>query len=102
MEKDNSSTISLSSIALPILAVFAACLIFYYAAPILIPMTLAAATAYVLMPVVEFLRRFRIPHIVGVILVMSALTAIGVLIVIFAISQIAGLVQELPKYQELV
>jgi predicted PurR-regulated permease PerM len=102
MKNVDSNTISLNSIALPTLAVFAACLIFYYAAPILIPMTLAAATAYVLMPVVEFLRRFRIPHIVGVILVMTALTAIGVLIMIFAISQIAGLVQELPQYQELV
>jgi predicted PurR-regulated permease PerM len=100
MEKDSSSTISLSSIALPILAVFAACLMFYYAAPILIPMTMAVATAYVLMPVVEFLKRIKIPHFLAVVIVMVVLLAIGILFVVFAVSQIASLVQELPNYQE--
>jgi predicted PurR-regulated permease PerM len=100
MQRDDSNTISFSSIALPILAVFAACLIFYYAAPILIPMTMAAATAYVLMPVVEFLKRLKIPHFLGVVIVMAVLLAIGVLFVVFAISQIASLAQELPNYQE--
>jgi predicted PurR-regulated permease PerM len=100
MEKDNSSTISLNSIALPIMAVFAACLIFYYAAPILIPMTIAVATAYLLMPVVEFLKRLKIPHFLAVVIVMAVLLAIGVLFVIFAVSQLASLAQELPDYQE--
>lgn len=99
MANNNETTISLSSIALPTLAVFAACLIFYYAAPILIPMTIAVATAYVLIPVVEFLKRLKIPHFLAVVIVMAILLAIGVLFVIFAISQIAGLAQELPEYQ---
>lgn len=100
MVDKNSGTISLSSIALPILAVFAACLIFYYAAPILIPMTIAVATAYILMPVVEFLKRHKIPHLLAVVIVMSILLAIGILFVIFALSQIAGFARELPDYQE--
>jgi len=100
MVDKNSGIISLSSIALPILAVFAACLIFYYAAPILIPMTIAVATAYILMPVVEFLKRMKIPHFLAVVIVMVILLAIGVLFVVFAISQLAGLAQELPDYQE--
>jgi predicted PurR-regulated permease PerM len=99
MAKSSGAAISLSSIALPILAVFAACLIFYYAAPILIPMTLAAATAYILMPVVEYLKRHKIPHLLAVIIVMSVLLAVGILFLIFTVSQIARFAQELPDYQ---
>jgi predicted PurR-regulated permease PerM len=100
MTDDFSKSISLSSIALPVVAIFAACLIFYYAAPILIPMTLAAVTAYVLIPVVEFLKRLKIPHFLAVLLVMMALLAIGLMIIIFGVSELAGLARDIPNYQQ--
>ena len=100
MSENSGKGISLDSIALPVAAVFFACLIFYFAAPILIPMTIAVATAYTLTPVIEFLKRFKIPHFLAVLLVMLALLGIGAFIIIIVISELADLARDLPQYQQ--
>lgn len=100
MDAERKSAISLSSVALPVLAVSAAAAIFYYAAPILIPMTIAIATAYTLTPLVVFLKKIKIPHFLAVSIVMLLLLSIGVLITIVLISEIADLARDLPKYQQ--
>jgi predicted PurR-regulated permease PerM len=97
---NNKKPITLGSIALPVLAVSAAAAFFYMAAPILIPMTIAAATAYTLVPVVVFLKRFKIPHFLAVMIVMLALLGIGVLLSAILISEIADLAKDLPQYQQ--
>ena len=96
----NGKAISLSSIAMPVLAIAAAAYFFHIAAPILIPMTIAAATAYTLVPVVQLLRRIKIPHFLAVFIVMMVLLAIGILIVLIMISGAADLAKDVPKYQE--
>ena len=60
----------MESIALPVLAVMAATAFLYYAAPILIPLVAAIAFAYVLSPVVDLLKKGKIPHIIAVMIVM--------------------------------
>ncbi|OQX92603.1 MAG: hypothetical protein B6D58_02160 [candidate division Zixibacteria bacterium 4484_95] len=102
MDLEKKSAISLSSVALPVLAISAAAVIFYYAAPILIPMTIAIATAYTLTPVVVFLKRLKVPHFLAVSTVMLLLLGIGVFIAVLLISEIAQLARDLPKYQKTV
>ncbi|RKX20700.1 MAG: hypothetical protein DRP26_01140 [Candidatus Zixiibacteriota bacterium] len=102
MDLEKKSAISLSSVALPVLAISAAAVIFYYAAPILIPMTIAIATAYTLTPVVVFLKKLKVPHFLAVSTVMLLLLGIGVFIAVLLISEIAQLARDLPKYQKTV
>lgn len=100
MNSEKTSAISLSSVALPVLAISAAAAIFYYAAPILIPMTIAALTAYTLTPVVVFLKKLKIPHFIAVLVVMLIVLGIGILIAVILISEIADLARDLPGYQK--
>ena len=100
MNNQKASSITLSSIAMPALAVFAAAIIFYYAASILIPMTIAAATAYTLTPVVAFLKRIKVPHFLAVLIVMLLLLGVGVLVTVIVISELADLAADLPSYQQ--
>jgi predicted PurR-regulated permease PerM len=99
MDNTESAGISLRSVAMPVLAVAAAVAIFYFAAPILIPMTIAAATAYTLAPVVVFLKKIKIPHFAAVSIVMLSLLGVGVFLAAILISQLADLATDLPKYQ---
>ncbi len=100
MNSNKTSTITLSSVAMPVLAVSAAVAIFYYAAPILIPMAIAAATAYTLTPVVVFLKKIKIPHFLAVLIVMLILLGIGVVLTMILVSQLADLAGDLPNYQK--
>jgi predicted PurR-regulated permease PerM len=100
MNTQRTSAITLSTVALPVLAVSAAAAIFYYGAPILIPMTIAAATAYTLTPVVALLKRWRIPHFLAVLIVMLLLLGLGVLIAVIIFSEVADLARDFPKYQQ--
>jgi len=100
MNNESISTITLSSVAMPVLAVSAAAAIFYYASAILIPMTIAAATAYALTPVVAFLKKIKFPHFLAVMVVMLFLLGIGVVITAIIISQVADLARDLPQYQQ--
>lgn len=100
MVEASNKSITLSTVALPVLAVSAAAAFFYYAAPILIPMTIAAATAYTLVPVVEFLKRMKIPHFLAVFIVMLILLAIGGFIMTVIIFEAIDLAGELPQYQQ--
>ncbi|MCP4584054.1 MAG: AI-2E family transporter [candidate division Zixibacteria bacterium] len=100
MNTGKASSITLSSVALPVLAISAAAAFFFYAAPILIPMTIAAATAYTLVPVVVFLKKFKIPHFLAVMIVMLIMLGIGVVLAFVLISELADLAGDIPKYQQ--
>ncbi len=71
----------------------------YLGREVLIPITLSVLLSFVLAPLVRLLQRARIPKIPAVLL--SVLTALGVLLVLGAIigTQIASLSQDLPRYQ---
>ncbi len=99
-QETRTSRLRLETVVLPVIAVCAACVIFYYGAPVLVPLTVAALTAYTLTPIVEFLKRRKIPHIMAVILVMLALIALGALIMLVIISELTSLGDKIPDYQQ--
>ena len=96
----SDKSITFNAVALPVVAIAAAAAFFYYAAPILVPMTIAAATAYTLVPVVELLKRIKIPHFLAVMIVMLILLALGGLIMTVIISETIDLASQLPRYQQ--
>ena len=100
MNNRKISEITLSSVALPILTISAAAAFFYYASVILIPITLAAAAAYILAPVVAFLKRMKIPHFLAVLIVMLILLGAGTFLSAIVLSELVDLAKDIPKYQE--
>lgn len=91
--------IALQTIMMPILAVAAATAFFYYASPILIPIVMATALTYLLLPVVDVLKRFKIPHTGAVAIVMVVVLGIFVLLVILLIGQLGDLASSIPQYK---
>lgn len=71
----------------------------YFAREILIPITLAVLLAFVLAPLVQALRRVRVPRVPAVLL--AAVLSLAVLLGLGAVitSQISALVKEAPRYQ---
>jgi predicted PurR-regulated permease PerM len=71
----------------------------YLGRDFLIPLTLAVLLAFVLAPLVHLLRRARLPRVAAVFvaILLSILTVVGAGAVIG--SQVAALVQDLPKYE---
>lgn len=72
----------------------------YYAQAVLIPITLAILLTFILAPLVNLLRRIRLPRVVAVLL--AVLLAMSVIIGIGAVvgSQLASLATGLPKYAQ--
>src|SRR4030067_1405436 len=61
---------NLQAVALPMLAVAGATAFFYYAAPIVVPVLVAATFGYGLSPFVAWLEKLKVPHVLAVILVL--------------------------------
>jgi len=91
--------IALQTIMLPILATAAATAFFYYASPILVPIVVAAAMTYLLLPVVDALKRLKISHAAAVTIVMILVLGIFVLLVILLIGQLGDLMAAAPQYK---
>src|SRR5688500_18291089 len=80
-----------------------ACAVFaglYFGRDLLIPIALAALLTFILAPLVGWLRRFRIPRVLSVLLIVlvasSGIVGVGLLIG----SQIVELARNLPTYQQ--
>ncbi len=73
--------IDIQSIMMPVLALAAGTAFFYYASPILIPIVVASALTYLLLPLVVQLKRFKLPHTIAVIIVMLIVLGVFVLVV---------------------
>ncbi|HBC46049.1 MAG TPA: hypothetical protein DCZ43_03280, partial [candidate division Zixibacteria bacterium] len=99
-EKTDSEELTLKFIALPILVIAAATALLHFAAPILIPIALAAALTYLLLPVVNLLKRLKIPHWAAVLIVMIIVVGIFVLISYYLIGEITDLASTLPQYKD--
>ena len=71
----------------------------YFASEVLIPITLAALLTFILAPLVDLLRRIRIPRVAAIIV--AVLLALGIIVGIGAVigSQVADLAGQLPSYQ---
>jgi predicted PurR-regulated permease PerM len=84
---------------MPILAIAAATAFFYYASPILIPIVMATALTYLLLPVVDALKRLKLSHTAAVAIVMIIVLGIFVLLVILLIGQLGDLAVAMPQYK---
>ena len=79
-------------------------LLFYYLGPVLTPFLFGALIAYICNPLVKRLERYRIPHLLAVILVL--VLVIGIFVALIGVmvpmleSQIALLIERLPDYIE--
>jgi AI-2 transport protein TqsA len=100
VEKTESEELSLQLIALPILVLTAATAFLYFAAPILVPIVLAGTLTYLLLPVVNLLKRLKIPHWLAVMIVMLALVGVFVLISYLLIGELSSLASALPQYKD--
>lgn len=71
----------------------------YFASEVLIPITLAALLTFILAPLVDLLRRIRIPRVAAIIA--TVLLALGIIVGVGAVigTQVADLAGQLPKYQ---
>lgn len=79
-------------------------LLFYYLGPVLTPFLFGALIAYICNPLVKRLERYRVPHLLAVILVLVLVIGIfvaliGVMVPILE-SQVALLIERLPDYIE--
>jgi AI-2 transport protein TqsA len=86
------------NIALPILAIAGATLLFYYASFMLIPLVASISFAFVLSPAVSFLRKLKIPHFLAVILPLLFSVVIFGLFGYLIFLQAQGLILDLPNY----
>jgi AI-2 transport protein TqsA len=93
-----SKKLTLQVLFIPILALVTATAFLYFAGPILIPIVLAAALTYLLLPIVERIKKLKIPHWLAVMIVMILVVAIFALLFYYAVNGIADLASSLPKY----
>ncbi len=84
-------------LTLAVVVVFVAAL--FLAREVLIPVTLAVLLSFVLAPLVELLRRARLPRVAAVLV--AVVVAIGIILALAGLIgvQIASLVGDFPRYQ---
>jgi AI-2 transport protein TqsA len=95
---ENRQYFPYQSIVLSFLVVVAVTAVLYFASPLIIPVVVAVALAYILSPLVTLVERLKIPHILAVILVLLITALIIAVIGYFLTIQVASLLQELPSY----
>lgn len=93
-----NKAITVSVIAVPLLALVALTALCYFAAPILIPMVTAMTLAYVLWPLVSLLRRIKIPHIPAVIIVMLSFMFLLLIFGMIVYGEAKDFATQLPGY----
>ncbi len=94
-----SKDLDLLALMMPILALAASTAFFYYAAPILIPLIVAVSLTYLLLPIVDILKKLRLPHTPAVVIVMVVFLGLFVLAVTLLIGQLGDLAGALPQYK---
>ncbi len=85
-------------IALVVLSVAAVLTICYFAKLVLITIFISILLGFVLMPLVEFLERFRIPHALGAMIAVILVLALFYGITYFSYGKAVAFAKELPKY----
>jgi AI-2 transport protein TqsA len=98
IKRTESKKLTLQIIFMPIMVLAVATAFLYFAGPILIPIVLAAALTYLLLPIVERIKKLKVPHWLAVMIVMIVVVAIFALLFYYAVNAIADLATSLPKY----
>lgn len=92
--------IDIQTILMPVLTLMVGTAFFHYARPIIVPLIIAAALTYVLLPLVDLLKKIKIPHSLGVVIVMLVVIGIVTLLVLMLFGQVADFASAIPEYKE--
>ncbi|KPL00302.1 MAG: hypothetical protein AMJ90_08480 [candidate division Zixibacteria bacterium SM23_73_2] len=92
------SQFNLQTVSYPFLALAAATAFFYFASPVVIPLVIALSLAYVLAPLVSLLKRFKIPHIIAVFIVVVFALVVLFWVAYFLFAQANSFLNDFPKY----
>jgi predicted PurR-regulated permease PerM len=92
--------IDIQTIVMPVLTLMVGTAFFHYAQPIIVPLLLAAALTYVLLPAVDLLKKFRISHSVAVVIVMLIVVGIAILLILLLFGQLSDLASSIPEYKD--
>ncbi len=92
--------LTINMIAVPLLAITALTALCYFAAPVLVPLVTAITLAYVLWPAIALLRRFKVPHVLAVIIVMLLLILILFFVGMLIYGEAKDFANAMPGYWE--
>ncbi len=92
------SGLSLNEIAIPILALSAFTALCYFAAVVFVPTTMAITLAYVLWPAIARLKRWKVPHLVAVLVVVVFAILLLSLVGLLIYGQASDFVSSVPQY----
>ncbi len=95
-----SASLSLNQIAIPLLAIAALTALCYFAASIFVPLVTAITLAYVLWPMVARLKKWKVPHLPAVLLVLLLATIILSLVGLLIYGQVTDFIAAVPGYWE--
>lgn len=99
-QKTEKNELTLQVVMMPILAIAAGTAFLYFAGPILVPLVVAGSLTYLLLPVINFLGKLKIPHTVAVIIVMILVLGLFILVGIMLGEQIANFLAQIPQYKD--
>jgi predicted PurR-regulated permease PerM len=92
--------LDIQTILMPILTLMVGTAFFHYARPLIVPLIIAAALTYVLLPFVDLLKKLKIPHVLAVIIVMLIVIGVVTVLVILLFGQISDFAAAAPLYKE--
>lgn len=98
--QESKKYLTLQTFTLPFIAMAAVTAFFYFTAPIAVPVFIAISLAFILSPLVSFLRKLKIPHLIAVILVLVLALIVLSLIGYLLFVQINQFAADLPHYWE--
>ncbi len=90
--------IKIQSIAIPIITLMIMSVFLYYAKPILLPVFLGVAFAFILNPVVKLVMRLKLPRVAAVLIVVFITLILFLGIAVLIASQATDLVTQFPHY----
>lgn len=90
--------LTLQMISMPILVIAAGTAFLYFAGPVLAPIVISVSLAYVLLPIVDAIRRLKVPHTVAVFIVTVVVLGIFTLLSILLAGQVSDLAAAVPGY----
>jgi AI-2 transport protein TqsA len=99
-QQTEPNELTLQLIAMPILVIAAGTAFLYFAGPVLIPIVLAAALTYLLLPAVNLIKKLRAPHWLAVLVVMLLVIGLFVLLSYLLIGELSDLATTLPQYKD--
>ena len=92
--------LDIQSIVMPVLTLMVGTAFFHYARPIIVPLIIAAALTYVLLPLVDLLKKLKIPHTVAVVIVMLVVVGVVALLIVLLMGQISDFAAAAPTYKD--